>query len=138
MFEPQQVQIPPLPVTTADVSYPAAATAASVVYAAAGNNIHALSGIIAWSYTGGTPTGTLSIADGSNTIFSIDITAAGPGFIPIGLEGTPGNSMTITLSSGGGGITGKLSIDAHWTRSSSNVYGGWSYDFSQAKNSFYL
>jgi hypothetical protein len=105
--------------STSDVSAPASNTAAAITYAAGAAGVqHCISGI-AWSFsTAPTVATNLSIQDGSgNTVFSIDITAAGPGainFIPP-KKGTAATQMIITLAAGGSGVTGKLSILGHWT-----------------------
>ena len=103
------------PASTGDY---ATATGASAVitYAAAGAGIsHLLSGV-AWSYSGvaSTPSdtapGTITIADGSNTVRSFDITKTGTGsidFVPA-IRGTANTAMTVTLSSGGASVVGKI------------------------------
>ncbi len=107
-----------------------------VTYAAAGVGVaHSIAGV-AWSYSGGTPTnGALTIADGTNTIFSIDITAAGPGFIPFNPPkiGTPNQAMTITLADGGASLVGKVTVIGHALISGASVLFG--EDFSSAANS---
>ena len=102
--------------STGDVNTPASNTNAVVTYAAVPGVGHLISGI-AWSYSGGTPTGSLIITDGGNTVFSIDIASAGAGFVTFNpsLKTTAGNAMVITLGAGGSGVTGKLSILSHWT-----------------------
>jgi hypothetical protein len=101
-----------------DVSAPAANTAAVVTYAAVANERHCIGGI-AWSYSGGTPTGgNLKVEDVSGTtVFSIDITAAGPGFIPFSppkRSAAVNTALIITLAAGGGGVSGKVSVLGHW------------------------
>src|SRR5262249_33890385 len=78
---------------------------------------HCLSGV-AWSYSGTPTNGNLKIEDGSgNTVFSMDITAAGAGFLPFvpPKKGTANTALILTLAAGGVGITGKLSAWSHWT-----------------------
>ncbi len=103
-------------VDTTDTHAPSQATAAVVTYPAIPNRIHCITGV-AWSYNA-TPTGgNLKIEDGSGTtIFTMDITAAGPGFIPfpIAKRGSTGKAMIITLASGAGTVSGKVSILGHW------------------------
>jgi hypothetical protein len=98
---------------TTDVSTPAANTAAVVTYAAAASyKAHLLHGIY-WSYSGVPTGGNVKVEDGSgNVIFSADITAAGPGFLPFNppRRGTKNRAMIITLAAGGDGISGKLSL----------------------------
>ncbi len=102
---------------TEDVSTPSANTAATVTYAAGVNGRRHVVGQIFWSYAGGTPTGNIKIEDGvGNVVFSLDITGAGPGWLPFtpAKYGSANTAMIITLSAAGGGITGKLAIGAHW------------------------
>jgi hypothetical protein len=101
----------------ADIHLPAAATAAVVSYAAGAAGVrHVVSGI-AWSYSGVPTAGNLKVEDGATTIFSIDIVSAGPGAIPFPAprKGSAATAMTVTLTSGGTGITGKLNVLGHWT-----------------------
>jgi hypothetical protein len=104
-------------VSTSDTAAPAANTAASLTYAAAGAGINHLIAGVYWSYSGGTPTGgNLQISDGSNVIFNMDITAAGPGYVPFDppKKGTANTSLTITLAAGGASVSGKVNA-THWT-----------------------
>ena len=82
-----------------------------VTYAADLVRRHRIAGV-AWSYDI-TPaiTGTLSVEDGSgNVVFSVDVTAGGPGFIPFDppIEGSVNTAMIVTLSSGGAATVGKI------------------------------
>lgn len=101
-----------------NVHAPAANTAAIITYTAAGAGIaHAVSGI-AWSYSAAPTGGNLKVEDGSGvTVFSADITAAGPGFIPFQapLKGSTNTAMIITLAAGGSGVTGKVNVLGKWT-----------------------
>jgi hypothetical protein len=118
--------------------YATATNAAAVVtYAAAGVEIaHSIAGV-SWSYSAAPTGGSLTIADGSNTILSVDITAAGPGFLNFSPSkiGTPNQSMTITLAAGGSGIVGKLTVNGHVLVSGEAVLFG--VDFSNPANSMY-
>lgn len=106
------------PCAAADVHAPSAATAAVVTYAAEAGKKHCISGV-AWSYSAAPTGGNLKIEDVSGTtIFSIDITAAGPGIItfPIPKKSAAVNTaMIVTLASGAGSVVGKLSVLNHWT-----------------------
>lgn len=102
--------------SASDISTPGANTAAVVTYNAVAGERHVITGV-AWSYDGGAPTtGNISITDGGNTIFSVDITSEGTGFIPFPKpkSGRVGQTMIITLAASAA-ITGKLSILNHWT-----------------------
>lgn len=106
------------PCSASDVNLPAANTAAVVTYAAVSGYRHCISGV-AWSYSGGTPTGgNLLVEDISGTtVFSIDITDQGAGFFIFPkpkISAAPGTALIITLAAGGAGITGKVSIPNHW------------------------
>jgi hypothetical protein len=104
---------------SANVHAPASNTAAVLNYAASGalSKSHFFQGL-AWSYSGGDPTGgNLKIEDGSgNVVFSMDITSQGAGFVPFpeAMHGTGNTALIITLAAGGSGVTGKVSVLAHW------------------------
>lgn len=104
--------------SNSDVHLPASGTAAIVTYTAASGTAHVIGGV-AWSYNGIPTAGNLKIEDVSGTIvFSIDITAAGPGFIPFARpkkSAATNTAMIITLASGGAAVTGKVSVLSHWT-----------------------
>ena len=101
-----------------NVHVPASNTAAVITYAAAGAGVsHVISGV-AWSYSAAPTGGNLKIEDASGTtVFSVDITAAGPGFIPFQspLKGTANAAMILTLAAGGSGVTGKVDALGKWT-----------------------
>jgi hypothetical protein len=105
-------------VSTSDVHAPASNTAAVLTYAAGGAGVSHVIDTVAWSYSGGDPTGgNLKIENGSGqTIFSVDITSQGPGFFPFPRpkKGTANTALIITLAAGGSGITGKINAN-HWT-----------------------
>ncbi len=104
--------------STSDAAAPASNTAAQITYAAAGAGVsHAISGV-AWSYSAAPTGGNLKIEDGSgNTVFTMDITAAGSGFIPFPVpkKGSANTALIVTLAAGGSGVTGKVSVLGHWT-----------------------
>ena len=108
----------PVACSTVDVHAPAVNTAAVVTYAGDATKKHAITGI-AWSYAGGTPVGgNLQITDGGAVVFTVDIDKSGPGGyeFPRPKMGMAINSaMVITLAAGGAGVTGKVSIENHWT-----------------------
>lgn len=104
--------------SSSDVHAPASNTAAVVTYAAAGSGVAHVIGGVAWSYNAVPTGGNLKIEDGSGTtVFTVDITAAGPGFFifPRPKKGAANTAMIITLASGGSGVTGKVSVSSHWT-----------------------
>lgn len=122
----QGVQYPPaVPMETPDT---ATATHANAVITcgAALNSQHCLTGIL-YSYSAAPTGGRLTLADGSLVCLDIDITAAGPGFVPFPLArgGTPGSTLVATLYDGGAAIVGKLNLLGHYM-----VGGGGSYQFS--------
>ena len=99
--------------TTSDVHAPSSNTAA-VLTIPAGDVISG----IAWSYSAAPTGGALTVANGTTTVFSVEITAGGPGFFTFDppLIGSPGSSLTITLAAGGSGISGKLNLLGRWGR----------------------
>lgn len=98
-----------------DVHAPAANTAAAVTYSGAAGTQHRIAGI-AWSYSD-TPTGgNLKVEDGSGTtVFEIDVTDKGHGFVPLLAKGSDDTDLIVTLAAGGAGISGKVSVLGHWT-----------------------
>lgn len=112
---------PPQAASTSDVHAPSSNTAAVVTYAAGAAGVkHCLAGVY-FSYNGTPTNGNLKIEDGSgNTVFSADITAAGPGYFPFfpPLKGTAATALIITLAAGGSGVSGKVT-GRHWTESES-------------------
>jgi hypothetical protein len=99
-------------VSTNDTNSPAGNTAAVITYAAAGSGKFNCLGGIFWSYSGTPTNGNLKIEDGSgNTVFSMDITGAGAGFVPFTPPkmGSANTAMIITLAAGGGGVSGRVS-----------------------------
>jgi hypothetical protein len=102
----------------ADVSTPAAEAAAVITYAAPGALKSNVLAAIYWSYSAAPTGGNIKVEDGAgNTIFNLDITSAGPGFLPFNppKKGTYNAAMIITLAAGGSGVTGKLSL-SHWVQ----------------------
>lgn len=67
---------------------------------------------VIWSYSA-TPTGgRLTVADGGTTIFDVDITAGGPGSLPLCLLASSVNAaLVVTLAAGGAGIVGKVNCE---------------------------
>jgi hypothetical protein len=117
-FEPY-VKIDGAAASTGDVSAPASNTAAVITYAAAGAGVsHVISGI-AWSYSAAPTGGNLTIEDGSGTtVFTMDITSSGAGFIPMVLpkRGTANTAMIVTLAAGGSAVTGRVNVLTHYTQ----------------------
>ena len=109
-------------VATNEVHTPASNTAAVLTWAAETNVAHVVKDLI-FSYTGtGTLAGgNLKIEDGSDTVFSMDITSKEWGCLPITKQGHAGRAMTVTLAAGGTDVTGKVNA-SHLTVSS--VAGG--------------
>lgn len=107
----------PVPCSSGDVSVPAANTAAVVTYAAVSGRKHIITGI-AWSYNAVPTNGNLKVEDVSGTtVFSMDITAAGPGVITFPqpkCSVAANTAMIVTLAAGGALVTGKLSILNHY------------------------
>lgn len=113
----QPIAESPVAAAAADVHAPAANTAAVVTYAATPDLKHVVTGIV-WSYAGGIPTGgNLQITDDGAVVFSMDIDESGPGVVvfPKPKKAAAVNkAMVVTLSAGGAGVTGKVSVLNHW------------------------
>ena len=67
--------------------------------------------IVAWSYSQNPTGGSLTIKVGSTVVAVFDITSGGIGFLPLdGFVAPDGVSLSATLSAGGSGVLGKLSL----------------------------
>jgi hypothetical protein len=114
----------PIADATSDNNTPATNTNAVITYAAAGaGQVNVISGV-AWSYSAAPTGGRLKIEDGSgNIVFDIDITAAGPGFIPFRppKKGTANTALILTLYAGGSGVQGKVNALGAWTETSTSI-----------------
>jgi hypothetical protein len=102
----------------ADVHAPAANTAAVVTYAGVAALRHVITGLV-WSYAGGIPVGgNLKVDDvAGTTVFTMDIDESGPGIIVFPKpkrSAAVNTAIIITLTAGGAGVTGKVSILNHW------------------------
>lgn len=91
---------------------PASNTAAVATIAARTNG--RTKGVVChWSYDAAPTGGKLTIKSGTTTISEVDITAAGPGFLPLdGFVSTRGELLSATLAAGGSGISGKVALSA--------------------------
>jgi autotransporter translocation and assembly factor TamB len=133
-------QGPPLPGFVADVSAPAAHTAAVITYPAVTGQAHVIYDI-AFSYAGsGTLSGgNLQITDGTLVIFNLDVNALGTYQISFRRpkQSTVNQQMVDTLADGGANVSGKLSVshDLRDALASPHVP---MLDFSYAQNSMYL
>lgn len=95
---------------------PAADTAAVVTLAAAGAGVSNVIRGIAWGYSEDPTDGSLKIEDGAGTtVFSVPITAAGPGFIPVFGKGSANTALVVTLAAGGGTCVGSVNVLEAWT-----------------------
>lgn len=65
--------------------------------------------VVRWSYSAAPTGGRLTIKDGATIIEDVDITAAGPGFLPYSRTGHTNNAFEVRLYAGGSGVVGKLS-----------------------------
>lgn len=68
---------------------------------------------ITWSYDDDPTGGSLTITDGGTTVFKVDITGKGVGFIDFDfgeIASSPQNAVVVTLAAGGAGIAGKLNV----------------------------
>jgi len=98
-----------------DVAAPAANSAATVTYTGT-TGVHDVVGQITWSYSADPTGGLLTIKEGSTVVFSTQITKGGPGQLTFDppVTVTDGQNLVVTLSAGGSGISGQVSV-THWT-----------------------
>ena len=68
-----------------------------------------LHGVI-WSYSGGTPTGSLIVSDGTIRSKHTLTSATSNTFWYGGIRSRTGNDLTITLAAGGSGVTGEITV----------------------------
>lgn len=103
-------------IAVGDVSAPDANVVASITYPAPGTGLYNVLTGVAWSYDGVPAGGRLQIYDGATSIFDLDVTAQGVDSVSFAPPkvGSHNTAMTITLSAGGVGVSGKLSILGRW------------------------
>lgn len=94
-----------------------AGAAATVTYAAAGQGIrHCISGV-AWSFSAA-PAGSpaLTIMDGANVVFVLNIDAARAATVYFDppKRGSVNTGLSVILDSGGGAVVGRVNVLAHW------------------------
>lgn len=83
-----------------------------VVYNAIARGEHLIPWIC-WSYSDDPAQGELGrlrVQYGTNTVFDVNITAGGAGFLPVWLRSPPGTRVRVRLAPVGAGITGKLNV----------------------------
>lgn len=94
------------------LSTPAANTAATVTITP--EYLHVLLKGLQWSYNASPSDGRLYITSGGTTVWDIDITTSGSGFIGFSDVTPPefevGHEVVVTLTAGGQGVTGKLNV----------------------------
>jgi hypothetical protein len=83
--------------------------AATITYAAAVGQRHSVEGV-AFSYSGTTPVGNLTVTDGGVTVFSMDVTGDNTLFVPLKLMSAVNSALVFTLSDGGSGVVGKVNV----------------------------
>ena len=95
---------------------PAANTAAVITKVAVAGQRHFLTGV-GWSYDDDPTGGNLIITDGGATVFEIDITKGGPGFIPFDapIRAAVNSQVVVTLAAGGAGVSGIVNLLGFWT-----------------------
>lgn len=95
-----------------DINLPGANVAAIVTKAgSAGRKYRVYQ--VAWSYSAAPTGGRIRVQFADRVVRDIDITAGGHGSIRYDppLDGANGETLAVTLSAGGAGITGKLNVD---------------------------
>lgn len=130
--------------STADYATATHAAAVITIPAPASPYSVVLSGV-AWSYSGGTPAGSITVADGGNTVFSQDISAAGLGSIAFNppRRFSKATAVVVTLSDGGASVVGKVNVLGRYTdmmppMETLTLNVGELFDFSQFVNSQYI
>jgi hypothetical protein len=101
----------------ADAAVAGAANAAATwTRAGVAGASHVLSGVW-WSYSAAPTGGRLTVSDGTITYRDLDVTAAGPGFLPCNppLKMPAGRPLTLTLAAAGVGVAGKIQPMNNWT-----------------------
>ena len=71
-------------------------------------------GPVAASYSGASTNGRITYASTGITTLDLDIDQAGARVLPSGFKGAPGQTVVITLYSGGGAVVGKLNLLSYW------------------------
>lgn len=67
--------------------------------------------MVHYSYSAAPTGGKLTIKSGTTVISEVDVTAAGPGHLPLnGFDSTVNETLSATLAAGGVGVSGKVSI----------------------------
>lgn len=88
----------------------AAGGAAAVITVAKAVETRIILSRVVWSYSA-VPTGGKVTITGSGTSFEFDITAAGPGSLPLLYVCSINVDCVITLAGGGGAIVGKVNVE---------------------------
>jgi hypothetical protein len=101
--------------STANTHSPAANTDAVLTYTGVAGTTHVFLNGVSWSYDNDPTGGRIWITVDGSTVFDMDITGGGAGFIPFHepLYATPGKTVIFRLEAGGSGVTGKLSVLGH-------------------------
>lgn len=67
---------------------------------------------VAVSYSAAPTNGLLTVYAGATPIFQVDIIAGGVTTVAVFKKGIDGGAMSVALSAGGSGITGRLNVNA--------------------------
>jgi len=108
---------PPTPDTTSPVNHAEAiSSAATLTFASPGPGLsRVVQGIIfGYSDTPATP-GRLVARVAGEIVLAAPVTTSGAGFLPVTLKAGTGQALTITLESGGTGVTAEVNVGASWT-----------------------
>ncbi len=105
----------PVQQTTSDYAAAGANAANTITYAAAGAAVRHSISSIACSFSGGTVSSVLTVEDGGNTVWSVDLASVGPHWFafPDPLQGSPNTALVVKLSAPGAGVSSKLSVGGH-------------------------
>lgn len=68
-----------------------------------------------WSYSAEPTNGKVTVKRASTTISEVDVTSAGPGYLPlVGFRGDVGEALSATIAAGGTGVVGKVALSARY------------------------
>jgi hypothetical protein len=89
----------------------------TITYAAPARGLHHIITGVAWSFSGDpVDSPALTIMDGANVVFEVQILDGGPGEIYFNpaMMGSANGGMSVTLGAGGAGVDGRLNVLGHW------------------------
>lgn len=109
------VTLAPRILVTSTLASPGA-NADAVITLPAEPGFHRTIQAVLWSYNDIPSTGGLAITDDGVGQLDLDITAAGPGMLPLNWVFGAESDIVVTLDAGGPGVTGRLTVRHFLTR----------------------